>query len=385
MFLEAQREAWVEINLGNLAHNIREIKKNVGEDVAIIGVIKADAYGHGSVQCAKIMIQNGIKHFAVATIPEAIVLREAGIKEPIMILGLTPDVCAFEIAKYDLTPVVSGYEKACYISEIAREYNKKINIILAIDTGMGRIGYQIAKPESMELAMRDVLKIDELPYIRISGLLSHFASTLYDDKEYTYKQINLFNDFYEKISLEGVSIPCKMIANSAAIIENRRAFFDAVRPGLIMYGYYPTEEYENLHLDLKPVMSVKADIVFLKRVPKGTSISYGRKFTTERESVIATIALGYADGYSRVLNEEGEVIVNGKKCKIVGAICMDQMMIDVTDAGKVNVGDEAIIMGTKNGVTIDANHIAKKRNTISYEVLCDFGLRLPKVYINKEA
>lgn len=331
------------------------------------------------------MIQNGIKHFAVATIPEAIVLREAGIKEPIMILGLTPDVCAFEIAKYDLTPVVSGYEKACYISEIAREYNKKINIILAIDTGMGRIGYQIAKPESMELAMKDVLKIDELPYIRISGLLSHFASTLYDDKEYTDKQINLFNDFYEKISLEGVSIPCKMIANSAAIIENRRAFFDAVRPGLIMYGYYPTEEYENLNLDLKPVMSVKADIVFLKRVPKGTSISYGRKFTTERESVIATIALGYADGYSRALSEEGEVIVNGKKCKIVGAICMDQMMIDVTDAGKVNVGDEAIIMGTKNGVSIDANHIAKKRNTISYEVLCDFGLRLPKVYINKEA
>ncbi len=378
MYKEAIRPAWAEINLSNLDYNIKSIRAKVGPDREMIGVIKADGYGHGSVMCAEVLRQNGVKTFAIATLQEAITLREAGAKEDILMLGLTPDMYADTIVEYDITPVVCDSVNAKALSDAAAKAGKTVSGLIAVDTGMGRIGYLA---DEIESAIFDIKKIAMLPNFKIKGLFSHMATADALDKTYAHRQEENFNTFYEALTKAGVKIPFRTLANSASIMELPSIHFDAVRPGIILYGCYPSDEVDRNQLSIKPVMSVKANIVHLKDVPENFSVGYGRKYISQKPARIATIALGYADGYPRPYSSQAKVIVNGVVCPIAGNICMDQCMIDVSAVPNVKVGDEVIVMGTDGVNTILADDIANATGTINYEICCAFGQRLPKVYV----
>ncbi len=376
MYKEAIRPVWAEINLSNLDYNIKNIKaKAAGRE--LIGVIKADAYGHGSVEVAKVLRENGVKTFAIATLQEAITLREAGATEDIIMLGLTPDMYSDVIVKYNIIPVVCSSENAKSISDAAKAEGKTVSGLIAVDTGMGRIGYLAEDPAAVE----DVKKISALSNFKIKGMFSHMSTADAYDKTYSKGQEAKYNHFYEALKAAGVDVPFRTLANSASIMELPSIHFDAVRPGIILYGCYPSDEVDKNELSIKPVMSVKANIIHLKDVPVDFSVGYGRKFISKRPSRIATIALGYADGYPRPYSAQAKVLVNGVVAPIAGNICMDQCMIDVTDVPNVKVGDEVIIMGTDGKNTILADDIANATGTINYEIVCAFGQRLPKVYV----
>lgn len=378
MYKDALRAAWAEINVSNLDFNIKRIKEKVGPNKKITGIIKADGYGHGSVKVATVLRANGIESFGVATLSEAIRLREAGFAlEEIVVLGLTPDPYVDTIVKHKLTPVVCDFKNAQAISLAAEKAGIVINGFIAIDTGMGRIGYI---PEDAA-AIEDIKAISELPNFKIQGLFSHFATADAEDKTYSAVQEQRYATFYKKLKDAGVEVPCKTLSNSAAIMEISSAHYDMVRPGIILYGCYPSDEVDRNQIELKPVMSVKANIVHLKKVPAGTTVSYGRKWTATKDSLIATIPLGYADGFPRPYSSKGKVLVNGVVAPIAGNICMDQCMIDVTNVPYVRLGDEVTIVG-KDGIhEILADDIATATGTINYEIVCAFGQRLPKVYV----
>ena len=376
MVKEAIRPAWVEVNLSNLDFNIKNIKKKAnGRE--IIGVIKADAYGHGSVEVAKVLRENGVKTFAIATLQEAITLREAGAKEEIIMLGLTPDMYADVLVTYDITPVVCHLENAKAISDAAQKAGKTVSGLIALDSGMGRIGYLTDDNSAIE----EIKQISKLSNFKIKGIFSHMATADAYDKSFAKLQEYRYMEFYKKLIEAGVDIPFRTLANSASIMEIPTIHYDAVRPGIILYGCYPSHEVDKNELELKPVMSVKANIVHLKDVPVGFSTGYGRKFISKRPSKIATLALGYADGYPRPYSQFAKVIVNGVIAPIAGNICMDQCMVDVTDVPNVKIGDEVIIMGSDGKNTILADDIADATGTINYEITCAFGQRLPKVYV----
>ena len=378
MYKNALRAAWAEINVTNLDFNIRKIREKVGPNRKITGIIKADGYGHGSVKVADVLRANGVTSFGVATLSEAIRLRDAGFKsEEIMVIGLTPDPYVDTIVEYDLTCVTGSYTNAKALSDAAAKAGKVVNIYIAIDTGMGRIGYQ---PEDLK-AVEEVLQISKLPGVHIQGVFSHFATADAADKTYSTMQESRFEGFCKKLTDAHLKIPYRTLANSAAIMEIPSAHFDQVRPGIILYGCYPSHEVDKDQLELKPAMSVKANIVHLKKVPIGTTVSYGRRYTAMKESLIATIPLGYADGFPRPYSMKGEVIVNGVKAPIAGNICMDQCMIDVTHVPYVRLGDEVTVMGKDGIYEILADDIADATGTINYEIVCAFGQRLPKVYV----
>ncbi len=378
MYKDAIRPAWAEINLTNLDYNIKNIRAKVGADKEIIGVIKADAYGHGAGMCANVLRANGVKTFAIATLQEAIVLRQAGATEEIIMLGLTPDMYADTIVEYDITPVVCSASNAKAISDAALKAGKIVSGLIAVDTGMGRIGYLA---DEIENAVFDIKKITMLAGFKIKGLFSHMSTADAYDKTYSHQQEEKYNRFYEALVAAGIDVPMKTLANSASIMELPTTHFDAVRPGIILYGCYPSHEVDKNQLSLKPVMSVKANIVHVKDVPENFSVGYGRKYISDKPSRIATIALGYADGYPRPYSAQAKVIVNGVVCPIAGNICMDQCMIDVSRVPDVKVGDEVIIMGSDGVNTILADDIADATGTINYEICCAFGQRLPKVYV----
>lgn len=378
MYKDAMRAAWAEINVTNLDFNIKKIKEKVGPDKKITGIIKADGYGHGAVKCASVLRANGINSFGVATLSEAVKLREAGFQiEQILILGLTPDPYADVLVEYNLTPVVCSYTNAEAINRVAARANKTLKCYIAVDTGMGRIGYNPEDPTSIE----DVKLISELSNIRIEGLFSHFATADAADKNYAHLQENRYAAFHKALNNEGIFPPRRALSNSAAIMEIPSAHYNQVRPGIILYGLYPSNEVDRSQLELRPAMSVKANIVHLKKVPAGTSISYGRRWTAQQDSLIATISLGYADGYPRPFSSKAEVIVNGVMAPVTGNICMDQCMIDVTHVPYVRLGDEVTVMGKDGIYEVSADDIAEATGTINYEIACAFGQRLPKVYV----
>jgi alanine racemase len=375
MYKEALRPAWAEINLGNLDYNIKQIRQKAGGSETI-GVVKADGYGHGAAAVSKVLLENGVKTLAVATLREAVSLRENGFTCPVVILGVTPDLYAGTLSEYNITPVTSSFENALAISAAAEAADKTVEVFVKVDTGMGRIGFL---PD--DACVEEYKRISRLPNLKIKGLFSHFATSDEKDKTYAQRQLSQFNTIYDKLKQAGADVPVRTIANSAAIMEIPESYFEAVRPGIILYGCYPSQEVDRSLLSLKPVMSVKANIVHLKKVLPGFSVSYGRKFTTERESLIATLPLGYADGYPRYLSGKGRAIVNGVYAPVVGNICMDQCMADVTDVPGVKLGDEVVLMGSQGGLVILADEIGEKTGTINYEVVCAFGQRLPKVYV----
>jgi alanine racemase len=371
------RPVWAEVDLDKLAHNMREIRR-VAKSKDIIAVIKADGYGHGALDIAPTLLENGATRIAVAVVSEAVELRRGGIDAPIMVLGFTPPSLTDMLLRYDIEQTIYSYDLAKDISVMAKKKNKVAKLHIALDTGMGRIGF-LPDEESLE----EVYKISKLPNIVIEGLYSHFSSADEEDKEYTNNQLKKYNDFYNKITNRGIKINTRHIANSAAIIDLPQTHYEAVRPGIILYGYYPSSEVLKGEINLKPVMSLKTNIVHIKKLPAGEYISYGRKFKTNRESVIATLPVGYADGYTRLLFNKAKVIVGGCFAPVVGRICMDQCMIDVTEVKDVKLGDEVILMGEAKNLSFTADNIAELLGTINYEVTCMISKRVPRVYLKE--
>lgn len=365
------RGAWAEVNLSAIKHNIRSIRQHVDPKVKLCVVVKANAYGHGAIAVSRCALEEGADVLAVATVDEALELRAAGFTVPILILGLIPESAAALVVENDITATVADFRAGLKLYDAARERNKRAKIHLKIETGMGRIG----------ASLKDAVELADMFYqmpsaLKLEGVFSHFAAADTVDKTFTRQQIELFNRAIEAIEARKVKIPIKHIAESAAILEIPEAHFDMVRAGIITYGLYPSDEVKHT-IELRPAMTLKARVAFVKEIPRGTSIGYGREFIAERDSVIATLPIGYADGYIRAY-KGFNVEIKGQKAPIVGRVCMDQVMIDVTDIDGVKVGNIATLWGSPS-LTID--DAARHLNTINYEITCLVSSRVPRVYV----
>ena len=369
------RPVWAEIDLDILANNMKNIKKLAGNK-EVIAVVKADAYGHGALDVAPCLLENGASRLAVAMLTEAIELRNNNIKAPIMILGYTPLDLGEELINFDIEQTIYDLDYARELSSLAIKLNKKAKVHIAIDTGMGRIGF-LPTDENFN-SICEICSLDGLDAV---GIFTHFSSSDEADKEYTQYQFNQIYDFIRKLENNGINIPLKHASNSAAIIDLPNTYLDAVRAGIILYGYYPSNEVKKENLSIKPALTLKAKIAHVKELESNMYISYNRTFKTSRKSKIATIPIGYADGYIRTLKHDAKIIVNGQLAPIVGNICMDQFMIDVTDIPNVKTGDEVILLGESNGIKFNADDIAKCMNSINYEVLCLLKKRVRRAYI----
>lgn len=369
------RPAWAEIDLDAIAYNTRNIKKLIG-DKDLIAVVKANCYGHGVIDIIPTLLENGVSRFAVAMISEALEIRDNKITAPVMILGFTPLYLGEELINNNIEQTVYDLDYAKELSKIALTLNKKAKIHIAIDTGMGRIGFL-----PNEKSIDNITEICSLEGIEVIGIFTHFSTSDEKDKEYSHEQFTKMLSVMDTLKKRGIDIPLKHVANSGAIIDLPDTYLDAVRAGIILYGYYPSDEIDKNNLALKPALTLKATITNVKTLEKDMYVSYGRTFKTSNQTIVATIPVGYADGYLRKLAENGKVIIKGEFAPIIGRICMDQFMIDVTNIPDVKIGDEVILLGEKNGLKYNADDMAKKLDTINYEVTCMLKSRLPRVYI----
>jgi len=369
--------SWAEVSLDSIAHNVREIRRITNKKAELMGVVKADAYGHGVMEVTRTLLANGVTRLAVSMLDEAIQLRKNGINVPILILSYTDPARAEEIVLNDVTQTVFSHDLAEALSAAAVKLHRNVKVHIKIDTGMTRVGFMPGYS-----AVKDVVAISKLPGIIVEGLFTHFASADEKDKKYTYMQFERFMSICSELSRIGVYIPIKHVSNSAAIIDFPEMHLDMVRPGIILYGMYPSKDVDRSKLNIKPAMTLKANVILVKNVEKNTYISYGRTFKTKRESKIATIPIGYADGYTRLLSGKGKVLINGEKAPIVGRICMDQCMVDVTDLkSEVHVGDEVVLFGRQGDSEITVEDIAQAIGTINYEIVSIIGKRVPRVYL----
>ena len=366
---------WVEINLDALECNFDAVREELPENMKILAVVKANAYGHGAIGVAK-FLEDKADYLAVAATDEALELRKNGVNCPILILGHIPYGDYDNIVKFNITPTISDFYEAELLSKAAVKAGVTAPLHIAVDTGMNRIGF-LVNAESV----KEIKEINSLPNIKIEGVFSHFAAADISDKTYTRKQVEKFDQFMKTLSAEGVNAPIKHLYNSAAIADLEKKY-DMVRQGIILYGLRPSDEVEFNNIKVpQPVMSMKTRVVQVKTLPAGECISYGCTFTTEKETKVATLCAGYADGVTRVLSNNGEVLIRGKRAKIIGRVCMDQFMVDVTDIPDVEAGDTATIFGTDGEETISVDEIAKKANTINYEIICNINSRVTRVYM----
>lgn len=378
MNLSETRTVWLEINLDNILDNYKSIRTIVDGKAMIMPVLKANAYGHGAVELARLLKKNGVERIAVSIITEAIELRKAGIEGPIQILSYTPKEQLGSILDYDIVQGIYTYEDAKALSHMAVEKNKTSKIHIKLDTGMGRIGFL-----PTEGSVDDIIKISKLPNIEIEGIFSHFARADESDKIPSRKQYEKFDWVVRKLEECGINTKLRHISNSAAIIDLPEYNLDMVRPGIILYGYYPSGQVSKENLNLKPAMTLKGKISNIKTVPGDTGISYGHRFITLKESVIATVPIGYADGYSRMLSGKTHVFVKNMRASILGSINMDQVMIDISGIEGVQRGDEVIFFGYENPEYPTVEELAGILGTINYEFICMMGRRLPRVYTSK--
>lgn len=374
------RGAWIEIDLGALLNNLRIIRGLIGKNTLLMPVVKADAYGHGIVRCAQALAQGGADRFAVATLEEGVRLREAGIQVPILCLGYLPPRQYEAALDYNLALTVFNEAQAVAISALAVRMNKEAVVHIKVDSGFTRLGFM-----ANEDAASRIEAIKKLPSIRLEAVFSHFAAADFADKSFSHYQNANFSRFIELCEKKGVTFPLRHIANSAAIIDLPQYQYEICRPGIILFGCQPSTEIKPLP-GLRPVMSVRAEIARLMWVPAGTAVGYGCTWVAPRESLIATIPLGYADGISRLLNSHGQatVLVKGRRAPVNGQICMDQFMIDVTDVqseDSLHEGDIITVLGQDGQDMITAEELGERMGTINYEILCLLGNRLPRVYI----
>ena len=386
------RPTWAEINLGNLEYNFKQVKKLLAPQTKVMVTVKADAYGHGLIPVAKRLISCGVDYLGVASIDEGIRLRQEKIKLPILVLGAVLKNDIGPLFRYNLALTLCTEELAAALNNKGRSLGKQINVHIKVDTGMGRLGVLCGD------ALGFIKKVRHLRFINIEGLFTHFplADT---NKSFTLYQINLFNHLIKKLNKLGINIPLVHAANSMGIAGYKNSHFNMVRPGLVIYGLYPKENFPAFRLSgipqragkagsrnmredmkLKPVLSLKTKVVYIKKVPKGYGISYGHDYVTKNDTTIVTLPIGYGDGYARNLSNQAPVLIRGKYFTISGRVCMDQIMIDV--GGKaVKVGDEVVLIGAQGKNKITTEELARLSGTIPYEIVCGLGSRIPRVYV----
>lgn len=374
--LDKYYRVYCQVNLDNIYENIININKNVSEGTSMVAVVKMDGYGHGAVPVAK-KIDEHIDAYAVATVDEGINLRINGIDKPIYILGFTYEKRIKEAIKYDIRMAVFEYEMAEKINEVAAKMGKKAKIHIKLDTGMSRIGFK-----DDEKAVEDVVAISKLENIEIEGIFTHFARADETDKSNTFMQMKRFDEFNAKLKENGVDIKIKHCSNSAGIIDLKEANYNATRIGISLYGLYPSDEVNKDNVPLKPALELKSHIVFIKDIDEGTAVSYGGTFVADKKMRIATIPVGYGDGYPRSLSNKGYVLINGKCAPILGRVCMDQFMVDVTDID-AKKGDLVTLVGEDNGAFLSVEEVSGMAGTFNYEFICDVGKRVPRVYISE--
>lgn len=374
--MEKYYRCYAEVSLDAIRSNILEVRKKVPEDVKVLAVIKANGYGHGATEVGK-CLEDLVDYYAVATIEEAVSLREDGLIHPIMILGYTSPKQYMELLRYDIRPTIYRREDAEVLNEIAGRAGKKAAIHFALDTGMTRIGFQITEEAADEMA-----EIAALPNIFAEGMFSHFSCADMVDKEFSKGQMAQYEKMVKLLEARGVEIPIKHLCNSAGIMEFDSHRYNMVRSGIITYGLYPSEEVVKENLKLVPAMSWKAHVIHVKDVPAGRGVSYGATYVTEGESTkIATVSVGYADGYPRSVSNKGRVLIHGQYAPILGRVCMDQMMVDVSHIPDVYVEDIVTLVGKDGDNRISIEELGDLAGSFNYEMVCSVSARVPRLYI----
>ena len=376
------KRTWAEISLNASEHNYNVIRNKVADDTRVCCVIKADGYGHGAVELSQIYEKLGADFFAVSNIDEGIEIRKSGSKLPIVILGYTPVSEAENLAEYDISQAVFSLEYAKELSEKCVEEDCICKMHIKVDSGMSRIGFMCQEFPRDEYSIEEICEACCLPNLEVEGLFTHFCVSDEDaeGREFTNKQYENFIHVRDSLKKRGVDISVVHCSNSGAIEDYPETCCDMVRAGIILYGLAPSSKLAD-RLDLVPAMTLKTVVAFVKEVQKGATISYGRTFTADRKMKIATVPIGYADGFIRQNAKDGYMMVNGKKAKIVGRICMDQTMLDVTDIEDVKTGDEVVVFGTGENGEPTADSLAENTGTINYETVCLVGKRVPRIYI----
>lgn len=368
-----------EIDLDALLYNMESMHRNISEQTKIMAVIKADGYGHGAVEIAEAIDHlDYLYGYAVATVEEGLSLRNHGIKKPILILGYAFPEQYEDMIRAEIRPTVFTREMAEELSVTAVRIGARCRIHFAVDTGMSRIGYQVNEAAAEEMA-----QLSTLPHIMVEGIFTHFARADEKDKTSAYRQLTLFSDMISMLRERGLEIPLHHCSNSAGIVELPEANMDLVRAGITLYGLWPSEEVDKSRISLKPVLSLVTHVAYVKELAAGREISYGGTYVTEEKRLIATIPVGYADGYARGLSNKGDVLIHGKRAPIRGRVCMDQFMVDVTDIPDVKSGDEVILIGQSGGECITMEEVGMISGRFNYEFVCDLGKRIPRVYVHK--
>ena len=373
--------AWAEIDLDCIAHNVREIRRVIGPHPEIMAVVKADAYGHGVRETVQTMLDAGATRIAVSMLDEALELRQIGIDVPILVLGYTDPKRAVEIIRHGITQTVFSHDLAKALSRAAQKEALPARIHIKIDTGMSRVGFLPGYA-----AVKAVAAISKLPGIVVEGVFTHFATADETDPAFTLRQFEQFESILFELNRVGFRIPIRHVANSAATLAYPDLALDLVRPGIILYGIMPSPEVvpvvqDGQPLTLRPAMALKAHVILVKKVGKGATVSYGRKWKADRPSRIATLPIGYADGYARAFTNRARVLIHGQYAPVIGSVCMDQCMVDVTEVeGVVKPGDEVVLMGSQGDHCITAEELASLAGTIPYETVCLVGKRIPRVY-----
>ena len=365
------------VSLDAIAHNFAEMKKNIAKGTKIVAVIKADGYGHGAEAIARLIEDyDYIWGFAVATPEEALQLRTFGVKKPILILGIVFEEYFTQMIAKEIRLTVCTYEMAQKLSEEAQRQGRDVHIHIGLDTGMSRIGFA-DRQESVE----EIKKISQLPNLKIEGMFTHFARADETDRSPAIDQLNRYLNFAKLLEDAGIQIPMKHCSNSAGIIRVPEANLNAVRAGITIYGIYPSNEVERDIVKLIPAMELKSHISYIKTVDPGAAFSYGGTFTAKKEMKVATIPVGYADGYPRSLSNKGWVLIHGKKAPILGRVCMDQFMVDITKIPDAKAGDEVTLIGKDGKEFISIEKFGDLSGRFSYEFACDISKRVPRVYI----
>ena len=375
--LESYQRVWAEVDLDAIWENMVHMKENIAENTKILAVIKTDGYGHGGVPIAKMLEQLDFMFgYAAATYEEAHVLREAGVKKPILILGYTFPYCYEELIREEIRPAVYRRDTVEELVAAAAKVGQKAKVHIKVDTGMGRIGIT---PD--EEGLEFVRFLMGHPELEVEGIFTHFAKSDEEDKTSAYHQLALFQEFIDRIQTElGLTIPVKHCSNSAAILEMPQANMDMVRAGITTYGLYPSEEVSKDIVPLRAAMSLYSHIVYCKTIHAGQSVSYGGFFTAQKDTRVATIPVGYGDGYPRSLSGKGYVLIRGKKAPILGRVCMDQFMVDISEIPGVMEGDKVTLLGVDGTERITAEELGELSGRFNYEFVCDLGKRIPRVY-----
>ena len=366
-----------EVSLKAIRHNVMEVKKRIPEGVKLLAVVKADAYGHGAVPVAK-ALEDLADYYAVAMLEEAAELREAGIQHPILILGYTSPSQYEELLKLDICPCIYDRHTAECLSAAAVRLGLTAKPHIAVDTGMTRIGFQVTEEDADVIAA-----VSGLPNLKIEGLFTHLSCADMTDKTHSRGQFALYAEMLDMLEARGVAIPVRHICNSAAVMEFDDDRYDMVRAGIVQYGIYPSEEVDKTRMDLIPALAWKSHVIHVKEVGPGKGVSYGATYVTERPSTrIATVSVGYADGYPRALSNKGRVLIRGRSAPILGRVCMDQMMVDVTEIPDVQVEDEVTLIGWDGEEHIPVEEVADPAGRFNYEMLCTISSRVPRVYVD---